>query len=239
MTSPSATVAVSRQAALAALVEAIRQLEGLTEQVGPFALPSGTCDRAPGLVAAVCAALGVPLSFDGPGGDRDQDFAVIALAAGIQRAQRSPELAGLDSGEVAALAAGARDLYEQENASYRRQALHRPDGTVLTAIDGGRQDAPCIVVSSACAMSYRLALPWLRALSASYRCIVPQTRGTSGRIGVPEAFDQRGYEVRDQAADLISLIETLPGGPVHLMGLCGGAVPALLAGHGLPTSSAP
>ena len=36
---------LTRARHLAALVEAVRQLEGLTEQVGPFALPADTCDR--------------------------------------------------------------------------------------------------------------------------------------------------------------------------------------------------
>jgi pimeloyl-ACP methyl ester carboxylesterase len=221
--------ATGRPAALAALVEAIRQLEGLTGQVGPFALPAGTCDRAPELVAAVCLALDVPLTFDAPAHGRGQDFAVTALAAEIRRSQRSPDLAGLDPGAVARLAAQARDLRDQEDAGYRVLTVRRPDGAVVTAIDAGPVAAPCVLLSPACAMSCRLSLPWLRALRTSYRCVVPETRGTSGPIEDPGAFDRSGYGVRHQAGDLIALIEALSPGPVHLMGLCGGAVPALVA----------
>jgi pimeloyl-ACP methyl ester carboxylesterase len=83
-------------------------------------------------------------------------------------------------------------------------------------------------------MSYRLSLPWLRALRTTYRCVVPQTRGTSGRIVDPADFDRRGYGVDHQADDLATLIEALAVGPVHLMGLCGGAVPAMLVAAGRP-----
>jgi 3-oxoadipate enol-lactonase len=229
-TDPPAQTAVPPQhTALAGLVEAIRQIEGLTQQVGPVALPDDTCDRAPELVAAVCRALGVPLTFDAASGGRDQDFALTALAVEIQRAQRAPDLAGLDAAAVARLALEARRLSDEQDAAFRLHARHRPDGTLLTAIDAGPPDSPCIVFSPACAMSYRLCLPWIAALSGAYRCVVPQTRGTSERIEDPYDFDRRGYGVDHQADDLIALIADLTTEPVHLMGLCGGAVPAMVA----------
>lgn len=214
-----------RRAALTALVTAVRQFEGLCEQVGPFALPPDTCDRSPRAVAAACAALGVPLTFDAhPHGERDH--AVEALAVEIRRAQRSPGLAGLSEGEVAET---ARALRDEENAGYRLHTVRRPDATLVTVVDAGPVDAPCILVSPACAMSYRLSLPWVRALSGSYRCLVTQTRGTNGRITDPEVFDRRGFTVNDQAEDLLGVIETLTSGPVHLMGICGGGVPGMTA----------
>jgi len=215
--------------AVADLVDAVRQLEGLTGQVGPFALYSDACDRAPEVVIAVCQALNVPLTFDAPSRDRDRDFAVVALAAEIQRAQRSPELAGLRSEDVAAAAAEARRLYEQDNAGYRVHALRRPDGTVITAVAAGPREAPCVLISAPCALGYRLSLPWLRALRSSYRCVIMQPRGTSEWIEEVEDFDRRGYDVSHQVADLLALTEELAPGPVHLMGLCGGAAVALAA----------
>ncbi len=219
----------ARHDALAALVDAVRQLEGLTDQVGPFALPADTCDRAAEVVTAVCQAMAVPLTFDAPAAAHEQDFAVAALAAGIRRSQRDPRLAALTADEVAQLAVEARRSRDEEDRTYRRRAVRRPDGTTVTVVDTGPDAAACIVFSPACAMSYRLSLPWLGRLGASYRCLVPQTRGTSGRINDPEVFDRRGYGVPEQAADLIAVVDTLTTGPVHLMGLCGGAVPALVA----------
>lgn len=216
-----------RQAALVSLVEAIRQLEGLTEQVGPFALPPAACDRAPELVAAVCGALDVPLRFDAPPGGRRPDHALAALVARIRQAQGDPEFAALDPSDVATLASQARRLRDEEDARYRRHILHRPDGTTVRVFDVGRPDATCIVFSPACAMDARLCLPWSWALSGSYRCLIPQTRGTTGRIEDPEAFDRRGYGVDHQAGDLIALLDQFMTSRVHLMAFCGGAVPAL------------
>jgi pimeloyl-ACP methyl ester carboxylesterase len=210
-------------------VEAIRQLEGLIDQVGPVCLPSDTCDRAPALVAAVCRALDVPLSFDRPAAGGQRDYAIASLAAGIRQAQRASELAEWPAGDLASLVASACRRYDDEDAEFRRHTVHRPDGTALMILDAGPVEAPCVLFSPACAMSYRLSLPWVRALRTQYRCLVPQTRGTNERIVEPEDFDRRGYGVREQAEDLIATIEALVTGPVHLMGLCGGAVPGLVA----------
>jgi pimeloyl-ACP methyl ester carboxylesterase len=211
---------------VADLVDAVRQLEGLTGQVGPFALYPDACDRAPDVVMAVCQALNVPLTFDARSRGRDRDFAVVALAAEIQRAQRSPALAGLRPADVTA---EARRRYEQENAGYRVHALRRPDGTVITAVGAGPPAAPCVLISPPCSLGYRLALPWLRALRSSWRCVIMQPRGTSERIEDVADFDRRGCDVSHQVADLLSLTEELAAGPVHLMGLCGGAAVALAA----------
>jgi pimeloyl-ACP methyl ester carboxylesterase len=211
---------------LADLVDAVRQLEGLTGQVGPFALYPDTCDRAPELVTGVCRALNVPLTFDARPRGQDRDFAVVALAAEIQRAQRSPELTGRCVEDVAA---EARRRYEDEDVGYRVHAVPRPDGTAILALEAGPREAPCVLLSAPCGLSYRLSLPWLRALRHTYRCVVFQTRGTSERIGDPEDFDRRGYDVGRQVGDLLAVTEELDTGPVHLMGLCGGAAVALAA----------
>ena len=212
--------------ALADLVDAVLQLEGLTLQVGPFALHPDACDRAPDVVTAVCQALNVPLTFDAPSQGRNRDFAVVALAAEIQRAQRAPALAGWRGEDVAA---EARRLYADEKAGYRVHAVRRPDGTVLTAVEAGAHDAPCVLMSPPCALSFRLSLPWLRALRSSYRCVVMQTRGTCERIEDREDFDRRGYDLDHQVDDLLALTDELATGPVHVMGLCGGAAAALAA----------
>lgn len=212
--------------ALAELVEAVRQLEGLTAQIGPFALPADTCDRAPDLVAAVCRALAVPLTFDAPARGRDRDFAVVALAAEIRRAQRAPELAGMRPADVAT---HARRVYQDEEAGYRVRTMRRPDGTVITAVAAGPRDAPGVLISPPCSLSYRLSLPWLRALRSAYRCVIMQTRGTTELIVDPADFDRRGYDLGSQVRDLLAVADELVTGPVHVMGLCAGAAVALAA----------
>jgi len=220
--------------ALASLVTAIRQLRGLTDQIGPFPLPSDADDRAPELVAALCRTLDVPLTFDAPTSGRAKDYAADALATEIRQAQRAPELADLGAEEIARLVADARRIADAQDEGYRRRTVTRPDGTVLTVVETGPLDAPCVVLSPACAMSHWLSRPWLSALGGAYRCVVAETRGTSGPIDDPEAFDARGHDVPTQTGDLTALIETLGTGPVHLMGMCGGAVPALLAARERP-----
>ncbi|WP_053657883.1 alpha/beta fold hydrolase [Micromonospora sp. NRRL B-16802] len=212
--------------ALATLVEAVRQLEGLTGQVGPFALPDDTCDRAPDLVAAVCRALDVPLTFDAPSSARDRDFAVVALAAEIQRAQRAPELAGLRPEDGAAQ---ARRLHADEEAGYRIRTVPRANGTVITVVESGPPDAPGVLISPPCSLSYRIALPWLRALNSSYRCVIMQTRGTTEPIVDEKDFDRRGYDLSHQVQDLVAVVDELALGPAHVMGLCAGASVALAA----------
>jgi pimeloyl-ACP methyl ester carboxylesterase len=219
------TITADRQAALADLVEAVSQVEALTDQVGPFALYPDACDRVPELVAAVCRALRVPLSFDARPTDRD--FALVAMGAEIQRAQRSPALADLRPGAIPDAVAEAKRRYDDENAGSRVHAVRRPDDTVLTAVEAGPAGAPWVLISPPPSMSYRLSLPWLRALSPSHRCLIGQTRGTSERIDDPADFDRRGSEVSDQAGDLLALLDELTTGPVHLMGICGGATVAL------------
>jgi pimeloyl-ACP methyl ester carboxylesterase len=211
---------------VAELVDAVRQLEGLTAQVGPFALPAETCDRAPAVVAAVCAELAVPLTFRAPADGRGTDHAVVALAAEIQRTQRAPELAGASPENVAA---AARRCYEEENVAYEVHELARPDGSVLTAVAAGPANADCVLISPPCGLSYRLSLPWLQALRDRYRCVITQSRGTSERIERPDDFDRRGFSLQHQVTDLLAVMTELASGDVHLMGLCGGSAVAMSA----------
>lgn|GEM_PF-2854533 len=226
MTVSSSTRPVS---ALADLVDAVSQLEGLTRQVGAFALGAAAVDRAPELVAAVCGALEVPLRFDAPGDG--PDHAVTALASRIRRAQRAPELARLTSAEAAAT---ARRIRDEGRAGLREHAVRRPDGTVLTAVAAGPPAAPCVLISAPPGLDHRLSLPWLRALGGDLHCAVLETRGTSEPITDPEDFDRRGTGLDSQAEDLLAVAAELAGGAVHLMGLCGGVAVALQAAAARP-----
>jgi pimeloyl-ACP methyl ester carboxylesterase len=216
------------RAALEAVVAAIRQLEGLTEQVGTCVLPADTCAQAPDVMHAAISALGVPLVFNGSVGGPGHDFASTALAAELRRAQRNLRLAGLAPDLVAALAAEAVTMRDQENARYQVHTVRRPDASLIRIVEAGPPEAPVVLVSPPCAMSYRLSFRWLWALSDTHRVLIPQTRGTNGRIEDPEVFDRRGYDVYDQAEDLMGIIEVLTDSSVHIMGMCGGAVPGLI-----------
>lgn len=213
--------------ALAELVDAILQLKGLIEQVGQFTVPADTCDHAPALVAAVCLALGVPLHFQEPDDEQSRNRVANVLAARIRQAQQAPEFADLGTSAIAHLAEQARSLRDEAEAEYRWHLLHRPDGATVRVLDCGPLDAPFVVFSPACTMDIRLCLPWTRVLSDRYRCLVPQTRGTAGRIEDPEDFDRYGYGVEEQAGDLAAVLAEFAVSGAHLLALCGGAVPAL------------
>ncbi|WP_226362203.1 alpha/beta fold hydrolase [Pseudonocardia sp. ICBG1142] len=212
--------------ALCDLVGAVRQLAGLTEQVGPFSLPAGTDANAPALLEAVCGALRVPLRFDGPSPGVARDYAPAVLAAEIHRAQAVQALATLD--DVDAVAESARQIADEQDAGLRSIIVDRSGAPVITAVEAGPPDGPRVLVSPPCAMSPLLSLRWVRKLAAlGYRCLVPATRGTTGRIVEATDFDRHGSGVEDQVDDLAAAAATLGGSRIHLMGLCGGATAAL------------
>lgn len=217
--------------AVDATAEAILQLSGLTRQLGTLALPEGTCDTAPEIVEAMCEALAVPLVFTAPASDRTKDFAIVALAAEIQREQRAPALSEIS---LSVAAERAHQRLQTERRTVREHRLPRPDTTRLTVVETGPTDAPAIVISLPCMLSYRLALPWLAALGHRYRCVVLQGRGSGEPIENAEDFDDRGYDMQAQAGDLVAVAEELGDAPVHVMGICGGAAVALAAAADRP-----
>lgn len=209
------------------LVDAVRQLAGLTDQVGPFDLPAGTDAACPAVVASVCRALGVPLTFGAAASGPQADHAAVALATELRRAQAHPALSGLDP---AAAAAAAQRRLEAERARFAQHAIRRPDGSSLTAAVAGPVDAPGVLVSLPPGLSLRLALPWLYALSSRFRCVIPQSRGTSGPIGDLTSFDRYGHDMARQESDTLAAVDLLAtAAPVHVLGLCGGAGLALAA----------
>lgn len=225
---------LSRRTALATLVDATRQLEGLTGQIGCVALTPDVCASAPELVGELCRVLDVPLRFDAPDEARHRDYVVAALGARIRVAQNAPCLAGLTAAEVAEFAGAAHRLRVEEDSRYRQHILHRPDGTLLRVVEAGPRRGRTIVMSPACAMDARLCEPWLAALSGTYRCLVLQTRGTYGRIGDAEDFDRLGYDIDEQADDLAAVLDHFGTEKTHLMAFCGGVVPALAVAASRP-----
>ncbi len=216
---PGTTVAGEAADAVSDLVGALRQLEGLTAQLGTFAMPSDTCTHAPAVVRAVCRELGIALTFDAPSGGRHTDHARVALAAELRRAQAAPWLGRLDPDTAAA---AARRCYDEEDAGYQRHAIRRPDGSVVSVVAAGPRRSPCVLVLPPPGLSHRLALPWLKALRSRYRCLIPQSRGTAEPLGDVEDFDRRGCDMPQQVADLLAVTDALaPREDVHVMGLCG------------------
>jgi len=75
---------------------------------------------------------------------------------------------------------------------------------------------------------------WMRVLAPSFHVVTWETRGLFGDLDDAAAFDRLGYGVADQADDLLAVMDHHGLGPAHVMGLCGGAVPALYAAAARP-----
>ncbi len=203
------------------------QLDGLAGQVGHVSLPSPKDPAVGSLGDAVCAAADLPIAFDL--GDRPS-AADEALGAELIRALEDARARGETDGLGGAVAAWRR----VDRAQLRRSQVVAEDGVVLDVVESGSESGPTVVLASACAMSDRLVAEWMRSLSGSIRCLTIETRGTSGPLGDASAFDAMGADVPNQAGDLITVIENRADQPVHLMGLCGGAVNALYAAAARP-----
>ena len=100
------------------------------------------------------------------------------------------------------------------------------DGILLRAYAGGKKDAKVVVVVPVCGMPVQLSERWLRYLAQDYYVITWESRGLFGEIA---DFDALTYDVESQAKDLFAVMDHFNVGCGHVMGLCGGAVIALIA----------
>ncbi|MFC8870540.1 alpha/beta fold hydrolase [Streptomyces sp. NPDC057148] len=83
-------------------------------------------------------------------------------------------------------------------------------------------------------MPAEICEPWLRFLARDHHVLTWESRGLFGALGPPRDFDGTGHEVRDQIADLVTVMDHHGVASAHVMGLCGGAVVALGAAAGHP-----
>jgi 3-oxoadipate enol-lactonase len=105
------------------------------------------------------------------------------------------------------------------------------DGVPLRAYAGGKKDAKAVVVVPVCGMPVELSERWLRSLADDYYVITWESRGLFGEIA---DFDTLAYDVESQAKDLLAVMDHFGVGFAHVMGLCGGAVIALIASSVAP-----
>ncbi|MFJ9159473.1 alpha/beta fold hydrolase [Streptomyces griseoviridis] len=146
----------------------------------------------------------------------------VELAVGRRLALRAPgELA---DGEPHRAARAAR-------AAFPGPAVVLPgrDGTPLRCWAAGPEDAPAVIVVSACGMPVGLATPWLAALSRAYRVVTWESRGLfaaddGSGLGRPPA-----HTLEAQSDDVLAVLDGFGIPHAHALGLCGGAVIALSA----------
>jgi 3-oxoadipate enol-lactonase len=177
----------------------------------------------------VAERLGASVRFR-VGGAGAGSCALGALVRGLE--QRLLEVRGLAGAGQADVELAVRRRAAGHVSAWRGKDVLRPDGTVLHTAASDDPDAPPVVIASACCMPMALTRSWLSALAPEHRVVTLETRGTSGELGPGAAFDSRGWGPQQQADDLLAVIAAYGLEDVHVMGLCGGAVIALLAARG-------
>ncbi|WP_308258574.1 alpha/beta fold hydrolase [Saccharothrix obliqua] len=176
----------------------------------------GTAD----LLVELVSRLGLPPLTPVPHDDLGPFERVLSghLDLGDRPAPPSPDLAAVVAAARAADFAGWAT----------RVDVPAPDGVVLPVWTAGDPARPAVVVASACGMPARLVEGWVRRLAREHFVVVPETRGlfTAGPVGPAD--------VPAQAADLVTAMDHLGIGAAHLLGLCGGAVVAVVAADRAP-----
>lgn len=193
---------------LAAAVESVRPLVDVLEH--PVRVASSKSSQW--LLDRVTARLGAP-SFALTAPDRLRPFErVVSDRLGLDRFW--PVDRGLDV--EAEVDRGRGQLCE-------RVVVSSWDGEPIPAYAAGDPAAPAVVIASACGMPVRLAEPWIRGLSASYRVLTWESRGLFA-----ENF-AGATDVAAQVRDMVAVMDHFGVPVAHVVGLCGGAVLALVA----------
>ncbi|MFD6241873.1 MULTISPECIES: alpha/beta fold hydrolase [Streptomyces] len=107
-----------------------------------------------------------------------------------------------------------------------RSTVETPDGTPLRVHTAGRPGSPAVVLASAPGMPARLAEWWIRTLAPTHHVVTWESRGLSGP---PEASAATAYGLAEQSTDLVTAMDSAGMARAHVMGLCGGAVLAVVA----------
>ncbi|MFJ9949624.1 alpha/beta fold hydrolase [Kitasatospora sp. NPDC091207] len=170
-------------------------------------------------VDRITDALGLPglEVVAGPG-----RLTAVELAVSRRLALGAPGAAGADEPERAAQAA---------LAAFPGPAVVVPgrDGTPLRCWAAGPEDAPAVVVVSACGMPVGLAVRWLAALAPEYRVVTWESRGLFAPDDGTALGELTDHTLDAQSEDVLAVLDGFGIDHAHALGLCGGAVIALAA----------
>lgn len=215
---------------LARLAEAVLSLGPLLDVLPPVTVPAGPRAGVLGpLLEAVTRRLGSPAvavtATVGAGSGRPDTFGRVV-------ADRL-DLAGLPftaDGQVEGADRLADVVDEAAAADFGRLCApldtRAPDGAALRAYTAGRPGERAVVLALAPGMPARLAERWIRELSRTHYVVTWESRGLFADPGEPAP---PGYDVTAQAGDLLAVMDRAGAARVHVVGLCGGAVPAVTA----------
>ncbi len=176
------------------------------------------------VVRCVSEAVGVDAPEFTPTGHAATSFdgaVALRLGAGLEG------LAHTDLSAVSLLAASqlvASELASADDWLTQSTVVSR-DASALRVYTAGNPEHQPVLVVLPCGMPVELAARWLRALAARHHVITWESRGLF------PAAEQRELrtDVAAQAEDALAVLEHCGINPVHVMGLCGGAVVAAAA----------
>lgn len=192
-------------------VELVRALLAAGPLLSVLPRPVRVRSADPGL-GALAERLGLaPITPVGDGDDLGPFERVLSDHLGVT------EPIAVDAADIAT--ARARDF----DGWVRRVVVRAPDGAALPAYTAGDPGKPAVVIAPAPGMPARLCEGWLRPLAREHFVVVWETRGLFAD-GFTGAVD-----VAAQVEDLLAVLDHFGLDQAHLLGLCGGAVLAVVA----------
>ncbi|WP_331742024.1 alpha/beta hydrolase [Kitasatospora sp. NBC_00085] len=214
----------SAPAPAARLAEAVLSLRPLLDVLAPVTVPAGPRARSLGpLLAAVTRRLGAPPVAVAAEAEETDTFARVVAAR--------LDLAGLavtaDSTADAVDGAAVDEVVAADFEGFcTRLDATAPDGVPLRVLTAGRPAEQAVVLALAPGMPARLAERWIRELARTHYVVTWESRGLfAGHDGPAPP----GYDVTAQAGDLLAALDRAGAVRAHVVGLCGGAVPAVVA----------
>lgn len=118
-----------------------------------------------------------------------------------------------------------RESFEHK---FKTTEIPSPDGAVLKAYSAGDPGKPAVILISACGIPAKLNELWINLLAKDHFVLTWETRGLYGEL---EDVDSLTWDASAQAKDLFAVMDHYGVKAGHVMGLCGGAVIALMAAH--------
>lgn len=110
---------------------------------------------------------------------------------------------------------------------YSRTEVVSFDNTPLVAFQAGH-GPDAIVLASACGMPGSLVEGWMRYLATDHTVITWESRGLSEVSASPATSSSYATDAEAQARDMFAVMDHFGIQSAHMVGLCGGAVVALI-----------
>jgi 3-oxoadipate enol-lactonase len=122
-------------------------------------------------------------------------------------------------------------IQEDFDRRFNRTEIKSFDEVTLRAYSAGEPRGEAVIIIPACGMPAKLCERWISFLAQRHFVIIWETRGLFGEIS---SLDTPALDLDAQARDLSAVLGHFGVARGHLMGLCGGAVVAMMAAIEFP-----